>query len=178
MLINQEKPALFFAYFSLTYFSLTVLFFEKKSRQKKLWLSGSLCGVLCLPCVRGGGPRSGGRDLRVHAVLLQASPRRVRKPRSGWRDLRVCEARLQASPRRVVKNNPSPPAAELPLHKGAKNTPFQSTRAAGAPFLFDFLSSFFSPRSGLSFLKNAEIFIIFFVGARLSLTTPRFGAII
>ena len=33
-----------------------------------------------LPCVRGGGPRSGGR---------------------------------------VVKNNPSPPAAELPLHKGA-----------------------------------------------------------
>ena len=131
-----------------------------------------------LPCVRGGGPRSGGRDLRVHAVLLQASPRRVRKPRSGWRDLRVCEARLQASPRRVVKNNPSPPAAELPLHKGAKNTPFQSTRAAGAPFLFDFLSSFFSPLSGLSFLKNAEIFIIFFVGARLSLTTPRFGAII
>ena len=111
-------------------------------------------GSMRLPCVRGGDRVSGGRDLRV------------------------CEARLQASPRRVVKNNPSPPAAELPLHKGAKNTPFQSTRAAGAPFLFDFLSSFFSPRSGLSFLKNAEIFIIFFVGARLSLTTPRFGAII
>ena len=68
-------------------------------RQKKLRLSGSfqapLCkGIckcakhacrrrrdgFCLPCARGGGPRSGGR---------------------------------------VVKNNPSPPAAELPLHKGA-----------------------------------------------------------
>ena len=160
---------------------------------------------------------------------LQASPRRVRKPRSGWRDLRVCEARLQASPRGVrnspplckgrgttkwwkgCKNNPSPPAAELPLHKGfasvrstlagvaetgsetaqrlegcKKNNP--SPPAAELPLhkgaflsivlLFYFLSSFFSPRSGLSFLKNAEIFIIFFVGARLSLTTPRFGAII
>ena len=30
----------------MTYFSLTVLFFEKKSRQKKLQLSGSLCSVL------------------------------------------------------------------------------------------------------------------------------------
>ena len=57
MLINQEKPALFFAYFSLTYFSLTVLFFEKKSRQKKLQLSGSLCGVLIIcadrACTKG-----------------------------------------------------------------------------------------------------------------------------
>ena len=57
MLINQEKPALFFAYFSLTYFSLTVLFFEKKSRQKKLWLSGSLCGILIIcadrACTKG-----------------------------------------------------------------------------------------------------------------------------
>ena len=52
MLINQEKPALFF-----TYFSLTVLFFEKKSRQKKLWLSGSVCGVLIIcadrACTKG-----------------------------------------------------------------------------------------------------------------------------
>ena len=57
MLINQEKPALFFTYFSLTYFSLTVLFFEKKSRQKKLQLSGSLCGVLIIcadrACTKG-----------------------------------------------------------------------------------------------------------------------------
>ena len=57
MLINQEKPALFFAYFSLTYFSLTVLFFEKKSRQKKLQLSGSLCGILIIcadrACTKG-----------------------------------------------------------------------------------------------------------------------------
>ena len=70
---------------NVTCFSLTVLFFEKKSRQKKLQLSGSLCRALCLPCVRGGGPRSGGRDLRVCEAHLQASPRGVRKPRSGWR---------------------------------------------------------------------------------------------
>ena len=56
-----------------------------QKRQKKLWLSGSLCGVLCLPCVRGGGPRSGERDLQVRGACLQASPIRVRKPRSGWR---------------------------------------------------------------------------------------------
>ena len=40
---------------------------------------------MCLPCVRGGGPRSGGRDLRVCEARLQASPRGARKPRSGWR---------------------------------------------------------------------------------------------
>ena len=36
-------------------------------RQKKLQLSWSLCGVLCLPCVR---------DLQVCEARLQASPRR------------------------------------------------------------------------------------------------------
>ena len=101
------------------------------------------------------------------------------------RRLQACFAHSQIPPTAARFPNPSRRRlqacfahSQIPLHKGAKNTPFQSTRAAGAPFLFDFLSSFFSPLSGLSFLKNAEIFIIFFVGARLSLTTPRFGAII
>ena len=35
-----------------------------------------------LPCVRGGGPRSGGRDLQVCGACLQASPRRVVKKQS------------------------------------------------------------------------------------------------
>ena len=70
----------------------------------------------CLPCVRGGGPRSGGRDLRVCEAHLQASPRRVRKPRSGWRDLRVCAAHLQASPRGVVKTIPQSACADSSLY--------------------------------------------------------------
>ena len=129
---------------NVTCFSLTVLFFEKKSRQKKLQLSGSLCRVLCLPCVRGGGPRSGGRDLRVCKARLQASPRRVRKPRSGWR---------------VVKNNPSPPSAELPLHKGAVKRSFSINRGSAAPFLFDFLSYLLSPRSGLRISNQKKIYL-------------------
>ena len=70
----------------------TVLFFEKKSRQKKLQLSGSLCGVLIKPSPVG--------DLRVHAVLLQAS--HTRKSNPSRRRLQVCFAHSQ-----------------IPLHKGA-----------------------------------------------------------
>ena len=105
---------------NVTYFSLPVLFFEKKSRQKKLQLSGSLCRVLCLPCVRGGGPRSGGR---------------------------------------VVKNSPSPPSAELPLHKGAVKRSFSINRGSAAPFLFDFLSYLLSPRSGLRISNQKKIYL-------------------
>ena len=121
-----------------------------------------MCRVLCLPCVRGGGPRSGGRvvktipqsacadsslytrDLRVCKARLQASPRRVRKPRSGWR---------------VVKNNPSPPSAELPLHKGAVKRSFSINRGSAAPLLFDFLSYLLSPRSGLRISNQKKIYL-------------------
>ena len=46
----------------MTCFSLTVLFFEKKSRQKKLWLSGTIYRVFRLPCVKGAVGASRLRD--------------------------------------------------------------------------------------------------------------------
>ena len=82
----------------------------------------------CLPCVRGGGPRSGGRDLRVCEAHLQASPRGVRKPRSGWRDLRVCAAHLQASPRGVVKTIPQSACADSSLYTREPKNSAQTSR--------------------------------------------------
>ena len=50
---------------------------------------------MSLPCVRGGGPRSGGR------VVKKTIPQSACADSSLYtRDLQVCEARLQASPRR------------------------------------------------------------------------------
>ena len=97
---------------------LLYTFSHEKKEEKRVEKKGPLCKGICkctqcscrrrrdgfgfgLPCVRGGGPRSGGRvvtiphrlrrsslytrDLQVCLACLQASPRGVRKPRSGWR---------------------------------------------------------------------------------------------
>ena len=40
------------------FFARPVLFFEKKSRQKKLQLSGTICIFFRLPCVKGAPPKA------------------------------------------------------------------------------------------------------------------------
>ena len=78
-----------------------------------------------LPCVRGGGPRSGGRVVKEQSLTAcgGAEP-------------------LSARPASVLRT-----LANLSHKRGL----VKINRAAGAPLLFDFLSSFFSPRSGLFF---------------------------
>ena len=143
-------------------------------RQKKLRLSGSFQAPLCkgiCKCAKHAcrRRRDGFGNRAAVGGICECAKHACRRRRDGFNAPPLCKGRGTTKWWKGCKNNPSPPAAELPLHKGA----FLSI-----VLLFYFLSSFFSPRSGLSFLKNAEIFIIFFVGARLSLTTPRFGAII
>ena len=102
--------------------------------------------------------RRDGFDLRVCEARLQASPRGVRKPRSGWRDLRVHAVLLQIPARTKLKNK-----TEMISHLC-----FFINRAAGAPFLFDLLSSLLSqkapPKRGflLCHLTDLTMFVISF----------------
>ena len=58
----------------MTCFSLTVLFFEKKSRQKKLQLSGTIYRFFRLPCVKGAVGASRLRDCFYNPSTTSWSP--------------------------------------------------------------------------------------------------------
>ena len=82
-------------------------------------------------------PLSQERDLQVCGACLQASPRRVLPP--------LCKGRGTTKWWKGCKNNPPPPAAELPLHKG-----FASVRST----LAGVAETGSGPRSGWSVVKN------------------------
>ena len=147
----------------MTCFSLTVLFFEKKSRQKKLQLSGTIYRFFRLPCVKGAVGAS-----RLRDCFLQPSNRcAVSEP-------------VSATPASVLRTLANPFhhfVVPLPLHMGGefrtrlgdackcashtrkslshKRGLIKINRGSAAPLLFDFLSYPFSPRSGLFRGENA-----------------------
>ena len=90
----------------MTCFSLTVLFFEKKSRQKKLQLSGTIYRFFRLPCVKGAVGAS-----RLRDCFLQPSNRcAVSEP-------------VSATPASVLRTLANPFhhfVVPLPLHMGGE----------------------------------------------------------
>ena len=109
-----------------------------QKRQKKLQLSGSFSAPLCK-----GSSAEGGEGLFFYNPPTAAA---VSEP-------------VSATPASVLRTLANP------FTQGRrKHDAFIINRAAGAPLLFDFLSSLFSPRSGphlfssifslLSYLKN------------------------
>ena len=108
-------------------------------RQKKLRLSGSLCRVFRLPCVKGAPPQA------VRDCFFYNTPTAARFPNPSRRGLQVCFAHSQIPPTAARFPNPSRRGlqacfahSQIPLHKGA----FLSI-----VLLFDFLSYLLSQKS-------------------------------
>ena len=100
----------------MTCFSLTVLFFEKKSRQKKLQLSGTIYRFFRLPCVKGAVGAS-----RLRDCFLQPSNRcAVSEP-------------VSATPASVLRTLANPFhhfVVPLPLHRGGTFKPVSARPAS------------------------------------------------
>ena len=127
-------------------------------RQKKLRLSGSLCRVFRLPCVKGAVGASRLRDcffynpsrrgLQVCFAHLQIPPTAARFPNPSRRGLQACFAHSQIPPTAARFPNPSRRRlqacfahSQIPLHKGA----FLSI-----VLFFDLLSYLLSQKARLS----------------------------
>ena len=70
-------------------------------RQKKLRLSGSLCRVFRLPCVKGAPPQA------VRDCFFYNTPTAARFPNPSRRGLQVCFAHSQIPPTAARFPNPS-----------------------------------------------------------------------
>ncbi len=81
------------------------------TRQKKLQLSGTIYRFFRLPCVKGFA------SMRSMLAGLAERGSETAQRLEGFASVRSTLAGL--AERGCKKNNPSPPAAELPLHKGA-----------------------------------------------------------
>ena len=111
-------------------------------RQKKLRLSGSLCRVFRLPCVKGAPPQA------VRDCFFYNTPTAARFPNPSRRRLQACFAHSQIPPTAARFPNPSRRGlqacfahSQIPLHKGA----FLSI-----VLFFDLLSYLLSQKARLS----------------------------